>query len=89
MIILEMFVTALSDHPQAIFFSRRPTAYSGEGFHLFRSKVSIRSSGRFPVVPVDGFHCDRSEATQALISFFAHFMYFVNVESCCSSSFFS
>jgi len=24
MIILEMFVTALSDHPQAIFFSRRP-----------------------------------------------------------------
>ena len=26
MIILEMFVTALSDHPQAIFFSRRPTS---------------------------------------------------------------
>lgn len=65
------------------------TAYSGEGFHLFRSKVSIRSSGRFPVVPVDGFHCDRSEATQALVYFFAHFMYFVNVERCCSSSFFS
>lgn len=26
MIILEIFVTALSDHPQAIFFSRRPTS---------------------------------------------------------------
>jgi len=26
MIILEMFVTALSDHPQAILLSRRPTS---------------------------------------------------------------